>query len=295
MSVAAVSVAIPTLDGGAALDRVLAAVRRQSVRAELVVLDSSSTDGTPAVAARHGAAVHVVPRAWFGHGRARNRLMELTAGERVAFLTQDAEPADECWLERLLAAGADLACGPYAPRPEASVSVRREYAAFFAAMPGRTLTRQDLPEPPHPGPVTFASSANLCLSRRAWAAVPFRDVPYAEDQWLAIDLLRAGFTKRFVPDAAVLHSHEFGPVDRLRRYFDEFRALHEVYGWTAPADPRVLAGTVRAEVRADRAAGSAVVPALAYHGARVLGAALGTRSGRLPAPLRRALSLEGRA
>ena len=35
-----VSVAIPTLDGAAELERTLAAVRRQTVRAEVVVLDS---------------------------------------------------------------------------------------------------------------------------------------------------------------------------------------------------------------------------------------------------------------
>jgi hypothetical protein len=68
-----------------------------------------------------------------------------------------------------------------------------------------------------------------------------------------------------------------------------------VYGWTAPAAPRVLAGTVRAEVRRDRAAGGAAGPSLVWHGTRVIGAALGTRAAALPAPVRRALSLEGRA
>ena len=117
----------------------------------------------------------------------------------------------------------------------------------------------------------------------------------AEDQQLALDLLAAGHAKAYVPAAAVVHGHAYGPLERLRRYFDEFRALHEVYGWTAPAAPRVLAGTVRAEVRRDRAAGSATWPAVQWHGARVLGTALGTRADRLPAPVRRRLSLERHA
>src|SRR5215210_3111660 len=82
-----VSVAIPTLDGGAAFERVLTAVRAQTVEAELVVLDSGSADGTVAAARAAGAAVHSIED--FGHGRARNRLMELAHGDRVAFLTQD--------------------------------------------------------------------------------------------------------------------------------------------------------------------------------------------------------------
>jgi rhamnosyltransferase len=263
------------------------------VPAELVVLDSGSTDGTLEVARRHGAAVHHI--ADFGHGRARNRLMELTTGERVAFLTQDAEPAHERWLEALLGVDAALTYGPYQARPDSPLPLRREYADFFDAEP-RVWRAADLPEPPMPGAATFASSANLCLSRAAWREVPFRDVPYAEDQRLALDLLAAGHAKAYVPDAAVVHAHEYAPVDRLRRWFDEFRALHELYGWTAPVAPRVVAGTVRAEVRRDRAFDPrcSVGESLRWHGMRAVGAALGTRADRLPASVRRRLSLEGR-
>ncbi len=257
----------------------LAAVAGQTIRAEVVVLDSHSTDGTREVAARHGAAVHLIDD--FGHGRARNRLMELTSGERVAFLTQDAVPAHERWLALLVAADAALAFGPYVAGPGDPAPLRREYAEFFAT---------------EPRPATFASSANMCLSRAAWRAVPFRDVAYAEDQQLAIDLLAAGFAKAYVPGAAVHHVHDYGAVDRLRRYFDEFRALHELYGMVTPADPRILAGAVRAEVRKDRAfdPSAPVRESLAWHAARVVGAALGTRAARLPGPVRERLSLEGR-
>ncbi len=290
-----ISVAIPTLDGASALDRTLSAVRRQTVAAEVVVLDSGSTDGTRDIATRHGAAVALIDRETFGHGHARNRLMHLTTGDRVAFLTQDAEPADELWLERLLTVPAALTYGPYRARDDAPVPVRREYAEFFGAMEARTWREADLADQPVPSPATFVSSANLCLARTAWEEVPFRDVPYAEDQCLALDLLTAGFEKAYVPDAVVVHSHDYGPVERLRRTFDEFRALNEVYGWTAPAHPRVMAGTVRAEVRRDRLVGGGVMQPMAYHGARALGAALGTRADRLPRAARRLLSLEGRA
>jgi glycosyltransferase involved in cell wall biosynthesis len=262
-----VSVAIPTLNGGADLHRVLSAVRAQTVEAELVVLDSGSVDGTRELAARHGAAVHHIDD--FGHGRARNRLMELAAGDRVAFLTQDAVPA----------------YGPYAAPGDAPAPLRREYAELFGGLEKADGLRG-----------AFASSANMCLRRDAWRAVPFRDVPYAEDQRLALDLAAAGYEKAYVAEAAVLHAHEYGPVERVRRWFDEFRALHEVHGFTAPASPRVLAGTVRAEVRRDRAfdPSAPVGASLAWHTGRVLGAALGTRSERIPAPIRERLSLERR-
>lgn len=250
-------------------------MRAQTVEAEIVVLDSSSTDATRAVAAGFGAAVHVIARAAFGHGGARNRLMALCGGDRVAFLTQDAVPAEREWLARLLAPAAELTYGPYVAPPGASASLRREYAEQFATKP----------------PSTWISSANLCLSRAAWERTPFREIAYAEDQQLLRDL--GGGV--YVPGAAVVHGHEYGPIERLRRYFDEFRALHDVHGFVAPASPRIMAGTVRVEVRRDRAYGSATWPAVQWHAARALGAALGTRADRLPGPVRSRLSLERRA
>ncbi len=264
------------------------------------MLDSESCDGTREVAARHGAAVHTIARATFSHGGARNRLMELTAGDHVAFLTQDAEPDGPDWLARLRAGFArggrvGLVCGPYTPRPDAGASARRELADWFGAMRDGVYTAADLEDPPTPGATTFASSANLCIARAAWRAVPFRAVAYAEDQRLALDLLRAGWEKVFDPGAAVIHSHAYRPVAQLRRWFDEFRALHELYGWVAPADPRTIAGTVRAEVRRDRAAGAPLGAATGYQLGRAAAAAVGTRSGALPPAVRRRLSLEGRA
>ena len=68
---------------------------------------------------------------------------------------------------------------------------------------------------------------------------------------LAHDMLRAGFAKVYVPDAAVIHSHEYSPLGWLRRSFDEARAMREVYGWAQPADPRPLALALRGSVGGD--------------------------------------------
>ena len=77
----------------------------------------------------------------------------------------------------------------------------------------------------------FFTDANGCVARAAWERVPFRPVAYAEDHLLAQDMLRAGFAKVYVADAAVLHAHEYTFVERLRRSFDESRAVQEIYGF----------------------------------------------------------------
>ena len=79
--------------------------------------------------------------------------------------------------------------------------------------------------------------------------MPFREIAYAEDHLLAQDMLRAGYAKVYMPDAAVVHSHEYSPAQWLRRSFDEARAVRDVYGW-AP-DGRALVRNLRGGVTGD--------------------------------------------
>ncbi|MDQ6810709.1 MAG: glycosyltransferase family 2 protein, partial [Actinomycetota bacterium] len=250
-----VTVAIPVRDGGALLARTLAAVRAQSVEHELLVCDCASTDGSPDVARSYGARMLEIPSHSFTHGGARNLLMREAKGQCVALLTQDAEPADERWLERLLggfelAADVAIVCGPYRPRPHAAFPVRIELERWFDSLsPDGTPQVERLSEPERSLPAValvgrrgFFTDANACIARSAWERVPFREIPYAEDRALALDMLRAGYAKAFVPDAAVLHSHEYTTLEELRRGFDEWRGLLEVYGWREPAAPGHLVG-----------------------------------------------------
>ncbi len=272
MAPANVTVALPVLDGGPLLGEVLAAVRAQELArpVELLVVDSGSTDGSPELARRHGARVVEIPRAEFGHGRTRNRLMELSSGDHVAFLTQGSTPAHERWLAALLAGFGDdvaLVFGPQRPRPDASPMVRRELLELFERIdPG--------------GP--FFSSANGAVARWAWERVPFRDVAYGEDHALARDMRAAGFAKAYAPAAEVVHSHDHPPLRAFKRYFDDFRALARVNGLREPLTPRYVAARVRNDVAADRAfmrrEGLPVQTgrSVAHHVARALGRSLGT-------------------
>lgn len=315
-----VTVAIPVRDGGSQLQAVLAALATQTVEHEVLVCDSGSVDGSVEIARRCGARVLEIAPAQFSHGGTRNMLMAESSGSRVAFLTQDAQPADEHWLERLLA-GFELApdvgivFGPYLPRPAASPAVRIELERWFSSLsPDGRPRIERLAEPERSrlraraliGRRGFFTDANACLARSAWELVPFRDVRYAEDRVLAIDMLRAGYAKAFVPDAAVIHSHDYGLGNELRRCFDEWRGLREVFGWREPLAPRYLTRRLRGELgqahRELQAAGvprsrrgTMLVAIASRHVARMSGALLGSRSELLPARVRRVLSLERRA
>jgi glycosyltransferase involved in cell wall biosynthesis len=289
----AVTVAIPVLDAGLLWHEVLAGVAAQRVDrdVELLVCDSGSRDGSAEVAVRAGARLLRIRRGTFSHGGTRNLLVREGRGAHVAFLTQDATPADEHWLQRLLDGFAlgprvGLVSGSYVPRHDAPLHVRRELVEFFAELGGkRVYERADRSV----AASTFHSDANGALAKAAWKQVPFRPMGYAEDQALARDMLAAGFAHAYVPDAAVIHSHAYRPLEQLRRHFTEFRALREVYGHVADAHPYRLAGHVRREVRHDRAYGraqglhgaaldSVTWRSLVYHGGRALAAAAGSRA-----------------
>ena len=310
-----VTVAIPVYNGARYLDEVLTAVRAQRTdrTVELLIVDSGSTDASPAIAERHGARVHRIAKADFSHGGTRNRMMELATGAHVAFLTQDATPADDGWLAALLegferADDVALVFGPHDPRPDASHMIKAEMERHFAVWQGLELQR--LPEDlaayrRFPGLYTFFSDVNGCVARWAWEQIPYRDVPYAEDQLLGREMIEAGFAKVFQPQARVLHSHQYPPLRFLRRYFDEFRSLREVLDHVEPAHPLNTPRSIRSLARNDerwlreRGVGGpeltrAVAASYRHHAIRQAGAIVGTRADRLPRPLRRILSLEGR-
>jgi glycosyltransferase involved in cell wall biosynthesis len=306
----AVTVAVPVRDGGPVLAEVLAAVCAQRLDrpVELLVADSGSTDGSRGLARRHDAELIDIPPGQFSHGATRNLLVERACGSHVAFLTQDAVPADEGWLAHLIEgfrAGEDvgLVFGPYRARPNASLMVRREIDDWFASLP--VGTQRGVAEPPDVRR-SFFTDANGCVARAAWERVPFRPVGYAEDQLLARDMLAAGYAKVYQPDAVVIHSHSYRPLEQFQRAFDEWRGLREVHAipappalWSAPLGIQRAVRNDLALAAAEGQRGAALARTAAasfrHHSLRAAGAALGCRADGLPSALRRACSLEGRA
>src|SRR4051794_39182733 len=224
------TVAVPVLNGARYLDEVLGAVRAQRLPAgeevELLIVDSGSTDGSQAIARRHGAVLHEIDKAAFSHGGTRNRMMSMAAGDHVAFLTQDATPAHDGWLAAMLEgfAQADdvaLVFGPHDPRPDASHMIKAEMERHFATWgdgvridvqrlertgPGMRAYRA------FPGRWTFFSAVNGGVAGWAWRRFPSRSVPYAEDQLLGRKIIEGGLAKVFPPGARVLPPHDYPPL-----------------------------------------------------------------------------------
>ena len=294
-----VSVVIPVKNGGPLLHDVLAAVRAQG-EVELIVTDSGSTDGSADAARAAGAEVIAIPPGEFGHGRTRNLAAERSSGELICFLTQDAVP-EPGWLAAYREAleldpRVGAAYGPHLPFPDTSPMIARELVEFFAGFsPNGTPVLQ------REGDLTFLSNVNACYLRDCWAEVRFPEIEYSEDQAFGRAMLEAGWIKAYHPDAAVRHAHDYGAVEFMRRYFDEYRGLREASGHVEPLAPRAALSGLRGDLRWMRERGMPRAQrarwgprSLAHHSGRRVASALGSRAESLPDAAQQRLSLERR-
>jgi glycosyltransferase involved in cell wall biosynthesis len=297
-----ITAVVPVKDGARYLGDLLAALERERVD-EVLVVDSGSSDGSREIAHAAGATVIEIDPQAFAHGRTRNLAAARASGDVIAFFTQDATPVPG-WLDAVregLALGDDVGVvfGPHLPRPDTSPMIARELTAFFA-------TFGDEPRVYAPGDPTFLSNVNAAYRRACWEEIRFADVRYSEDQAFGRAVAEhPRWRKAYHPGAAVLHAHDYTPVDFMRRYFDEYRGLRETIDHVEPFAPRSSLRGIRAQVAADRqymreqgvdGAERArwTARSLLHHSGRKAFAVLGSRADALPAPLRRSLSLERR-
>lgn len=229
-----ISLVIPTLNAEKELPRLLDCLSKQTRPAdEIVVVDSASDDRTCEIAASHpGVRVIKIKRDEFNHGLTRDLALRNTSGEYVAFLTQDAMPANEYYLENLTApldmdSQVALVSGRQLPRSDAR---RFECLVREYNYPDESNVRT-IDDLPRLGIKTyFASDVCSCYRRSAYLKVGgFDRVKTNEDMLMAARLLKAGYKVAYAADAEVIHSHNLTPSEQFRRNraVGEFLAEYE--------------------------------------------------------------------
>src|ERR1700736_3206850 len=243
------TVVVLTFNAGAWIDRLLAALARQQTEFswETLIIDSGSGDGTlPAVrqyvdSAEGRARLHQIPNNEFGHGKTRNMAASMAKGEYVVFLTHDAVPAHEHWLEAMIqpfAVSDRVACvyGKQIPWPDCPPSVKRDVTGLFRRHgPDHCITLQErnalITHQAEIDATTFFSDVNSAIRKSVLTGpIPFRDLSYAEDQAFGRDVIAAGYLKAYTPFGAVLHSHHYALLQYYRRMYDEMVGLKNATG-----------------------------------------------------------------
>lgn len=194
----------------------LAAVGAQrGVTAEVIVVDSGSSDQTVSIADAAGARVIRIEPEDFGHGRTRNLAADAATGDVLLFLAQDAVLLGEDALHRLvwtLEADSSLAAVSARHVPRSSAERYGAYVVFAhdrAGVRGSAAARRR-------GAVAV-DTVCTAIRRTAWAEHRFADVAFAEDLDFGVRATAAGWTVATSRDVAVAHSHSRDAAYTLRR------------------------------------------------------------------------------
>ena len=228
----AVSIVVPVINAAGYLPDLFKAFEGQTLApAEIILVDSNSKDRTREIAGSWPKA-RVIPIPEFSHGKARNMGAREARGEFVVLTTQDALPANPCWLQNLLAPFDDprvaAAYSRQVPRPNASPMERFFLQTHFP--PGDSERRAR-----HPGEtLTFAraffSNVSAAIRRDLLLKYPFDEsLIMSEDQQVSRDLMNAGYAVIYAPESIVTHSHNYSLRTCFKRYFDSVYSLTQIF------------------------------------------------------------------
>lgn len=297
---AEVSILLLTKNGDHDIESLLAAVYAQECSAafEVIAVDSGSTDGTLDILRRFPVRLEEIRPEDFHHARTRNFAASLARGEILIFLTQDAIPSSNRWLQAMIAnfddAAVGAAYGRQVPKPGSSL----ERQDVLDAMYGEQRIVKD---PAHRNGLGYRfyhfSDVNAALRRSVWEATRFPDdLKVFEDLGIAKRILDAGWKIVYEPDACVFHSHHHTTVGLFKRYFDIGYTFQRLNIWNAPGTRSSMLRDARKLVLnklrrfsgtgASGGAGTAIFQDIA----KSAGLMLGLNHGRLPSVLKRHLS-----
>jgi rhamnosyltransferase len=192
--------------------------------AKVLFIDSSSTDATVGMALAAGHQVHTIKRAEFGHGRTRNFAAKLCGEfEYLVYLTQDASPQGEDWLNCLLKPFYDkqvaIVYGRQQPRSGASNQERFAREFNYPNCSNRT----EIADLATTGiKAIFCSNSFAAYRRSALIEVGGfpEHLPMGEDMAVALRLLQRGHARYYQANAIAIHSHSYSVKEEFKRYFD---------------------------------------------------------------------------
>ena len=237
-----VSIIIPTKNGGELFEQVLKKIFEQKTRYEyeVICVDSGSSDNTIEIIKKFPCRLYQILPEEFGHGKTRNYGASKGTGEFIIFITQDALPVDEYWLENFIDAmkideEVVGGFGIHKPYPECNVLDQRDITLHFKGFGDKnTIYYMDDPvryetEEGYRHFLAFFSDNNACLRRSAWEKYPYPDVNFSEDQIWAKQMIELGYKKIYCPTAAVYHSHNYPLKTYFKRYYDQYKAIYQIH------------------------------------------------------------------
>lgn len=205
-----VSIVIRTKNEEESIDATLRKVNEQAFSGsyEIIVVDSGSTDSTLNIVSNYDVKLLEIPQKDFTYGRALNMGAEAAAGQFVVNLSAHALPTNKKWLTNLLAGlyQNDVAAtyGRQSSMGHLNPFEARLNELFFGSkklkfnlQSGRILKANHF------------TNSNASFKKDVWYKHKFNErVPWGEDVVWQKEVIMAGFSIIYTPDAAVYHTHK---------------------------------------------------------------------------------------
>ena len=219
-----VSVIIRTLNEEKYLSELLNSIKKQfsnDFEAEVVIVDSGSTDKTLDIAKSFSARITFIEKEKFSFGRSLNLGCEFAIGKYFVFVSGHCIPKDENWLYNLVLPLKDGVCHYTYGRQEARDNTKfSENQLFLKYFP-------DINQIPQEG--FFCNNANAALSKSVWEKYKFNEIlTGCEDMELAKRLCADGGKIGYVAGASVFHIHDETWRQVKTRYEREAVALQKI-------------------------------------------------------------------
>ena len=286
---------IPTYNAKHHLKQCLSPLINSPLKPRVLVVDSSSNDGTVELARSLGAETIVIPQSSFNHGTTRELGRQALKTDIICMLTQDAYLVDNQALNCLVA-----------PLIEnrAKISYARQIphqgAAFFESFPRyynypEKSQLRGIEDCSQYGVYTFfCSDSCAAYSNQALDEIGgFSETLLGEDTVATAKILRNGHKISYCAEALVHHSHHYSLKEEFCRSFDTGFARKSYYKLIACAGSDAKRGTGYVTAMAKQLVKTApwLLPyALMHAGAKWSGYKIGSWSTNAPLWLKKSLS-----
>ena len=235
----AASVVVRARNEAAFIGRLLRGVALQDFpRAEVILVDSGSTDATRTIAADAGCRVIDLAPERFTYGHALNVGCAAARAPVCVFVSAHCVPANDRWLSRLLEPLRDPAvAAAYGKQLPLAHTLPYEQRNLLTGFPfgSRRQTSH-----------AFFHNANAAVRRDAWERAPFDEtLPGLEDREWARRALAAGGQIVYEPLAMVYHEHAESLGEIYTRSFREGVALRRIQPEFAQSPARFVVNYLR--------------------------------------------------
>ena len=229
-----ISIIIPTYNAQKYLPTLLTSLYAQTLKGfELIIIDSSSQDGTCKIAKQYTDNVITIPQEEFDHGGTRAYAAQKAQGEILIYLTQDALPFDIFTLENLIKVFDDEKVG---------AAYARQLSYEDTNLFGKHLREFNYPDSLHVRSksdigtyglkTAFLSDSFAAYRKTVLESIGlFKDgLILGEDTYAGAKMILSDYKLAYVGDAKVYHSHSYTVVQEFKRYFD-IGVFHKCEEW----------------------------------------------------------------